>query len=147
MAHQKTAMTFMTYITAQDKRVTIEVGELKTTIMLSCYSLIDPRRITNEYNVYIRYSFDYAEKSGDVGGFAISRTSKDEERFECDGIGENINKTLANLFIADYPNASEGDVDDLLNEMLALVKDAAEKNNWGFYDTDYAYSQAHESDG
>ena len=144
--HPKTTMVF---VTAQKKRVinTIEVGELKTTIMLSCDGPKGSGRTDNEYNIYINYSFDYENKSGEIGGFAISRASKDSEQFLCDGIGENIHDTVAKLFAVDYPNASEKQNNDLVEVIDTLVRGMASENNWAFYGTDYDCAQAHENDG
>lgn len=149
------------FITDSHKRVvdTIEIGELKTAIKLGCGGPPLPRtssdlyddskgtgRTAHEYNVYVNYTFSYADKDGEISGFAISRAEKESEKFECDGVGDNIASVLLDLFKADYAHANDEQINDLVGEVLEMVQDDAKAKNWRYFATDYDKQTFYESE-
>lgn len=141
-------------VTDSNKRIidTIEVGETRQAITLGCGAPSGtPRvpgaisRVSHRYLIFINYTFSYSDKQGEVAGFAIAREQKEDEKFECDGVGENITAVLLDLFKADYPRNDDEQINDLVSEVLEMVQDDASKANWLFFNTEYDKQVHYES--
>jgi hypothetical protein len=151
MTHQRSTTNF---IFDSDKRVidTIEVGELRSKITLGVGAPSGTPRVPNvssrvahDYAVFVNYTFSYSEKEGEVSGFGIARAEKEDEKFECDGVGENIAAVLLDLFKADYHRNDADQIDDLVSEVMEMVQDQAKANNWLFFNTSYDKQVHYES--